>query len=219
MQGQSRRVAELRSHLLDGDATPAMVRAALNDVPWQHRDSWLDSLWGVEDVPEDDANLPRGCVPYLPCPAGTVLHAIDCAQVTSADVFVDVGSGTGRAAFLVQVLTGASCIGVEVQAALVQAATRRAASLNRNRMRFVEGDALDCVRFMTTGTVFFLYCPFSGERLSCFLDALEEIALSRRIRVCCVDLPTLDRPWLTRVPSTAVDLHVYQSTRTRAADA
>jgi hypothetical protein len=64
---------------------------------------------------------------------------------------------------------------------------------------------------MTTGTVFFLYCPFSGDRLERFLDALEDVARARSIRVCCVDLPPLERPWLVQMPSMSVDLDVYQS--------
>ena len=40
----------------------------------------------------------------------------------ASDVFVDVGSGLGRAAALVHLMTGARAIGLEVQPALVAAA-------------------------------------------------------------------------------------------------
>lgn len=203
--------AEMRSLLVNGQATPALVRSALDDIPTDLRDRWVDLVWDIEEIADDHPVLPRGCVPYLPCPVATVVEAVRQAQVTSSDVFVDIGAGTGRTAFLAHVLTGAGGIGIEIQPALVNAATGRAAWLNLSRTRFIEGDAVDWVRFMTTGTVFFLYCPFSGNRLHRFLDALEDVARARPIRVCCVDLPALDRPWLWPIPSTSVDLHVYQS--------
>lgn len=201
----------MRSLLVNGQATPALIRSTLADIPTELRDRWVDLVWDIEEITDDHPALPRGCVPYLPCPVATVVEAVRQAQVTSSDVFVDIGSGTGRTAFLAHVLTGAGCIGIEIQPALVNAAMGRAAWLNLNRTRFIEGDAVDWIRFMTTGTVFFLYCPFSGNRLHRCLDALEDVARARPIRVCCVDLPPLDRPWLRPIPSTSVDLHVYQS--------
>jgi len=212
MQAMSVRGAPLmRSHLISGRATPAMVQATLNGIPREHRDTWLDLLWDVDEIPDDDPDLPGGCVPYLPCPVATVLNAVEQARVTSADVFVDIGSGLGRSAFLAHVLTGAACVGLEIQPALVKSATGRAAWLNLDRVRFIGGDAAEQIRFMTIGTVFFLYCPFSGDRLDRVLGALEDLARTRPIRVCSVHLPQLDRPWLTPMPSTSEELQVYES--------
>ena len=202
----------LRSRLIAGSVTPQVLQAALNDSPPEQRDAWLDLLWDIDEIPDDDPDLPRGCVPYLPCPVATVVNAVHDAGVTPADVFVDIGAGTGRTAFLAHVLTGAASIGIEIQPALVRAAVARADWLNLSRLRFIEGDAVDWVRFVNIGSVFFLYCPFSGERLDRFLDALEDVARVRCIRICSVDLPLLDRQWLARMPSTAKELHVYQST-------
>ena len=203
--------AELRRDLV----TPAVFGAALESVRPQDRDAWLDLLWDIDEIPSDDPELPRGCVPYLPCGVATVLDAVHLAAVTCDDVFVDVGSGAGRAAFLVHLETGAGCIGLEIQPALVRAAQARADWLRLSRLRFLEGDAADLVRFITTGTVFFLYCPFGGERLQRFLDGLEDVARARRIRVCCVDMPALERPWLVRIPSTSSCIDVYESTQQR----
>jgi hypothetical protein len=75
----------------------------------------------------------------------------------------------------------------------------------------VEGDAAEILRFISIGTVFFFYSPFGGDRLRRALDDLEAIARTREIRVCCVHMPPLERPWLVRVPSTSVDLDVYRS--------
>lgn len=161
----------------------------------------------------DDPDLPRGCVPYLPCEAATVLEAMRYAEVTPDDVFVDVGSGTGRAALLVHLMTAASCIGLEIQSALVRSAQARAEWLGLNRLRFVPCDAADMIRFITVGTVFFLYCPFGEARLQRFLVGLEDVARSRPIRVCCVDMPPLEVPWLTRSRTASVRIDVYRSKR------
>ena len=203
---------QVRRLLLSNQATPAIFRAKLDDIPPRDRDGWLDLLWDLDEIPDDDPELPRGCVPYLPCPVATVLEALQQARVTDTDVFVDVGSGAGRTALLANLLTGASCIGVEIQPSLVQAARGRAAWLNLERTRFVQGDAADLLRFIPIGSVFFLNCPFGGERVQRVLDDLEAIARTRQIRVCCVHMPPLERPWLVQLPSTSVELDVYRST-------
>lgn len=204
--------ARLRSELRRDGVTPATFDAALSEVPPQDREEWLDLIWDIDEVPADDADLPRGCVPYLPCAVATVLDAVYQAAVTCDDVFVDVGSGVGRAALLAHLKTGAGCIGLEIQSVLARTAQGRADWLRLSRLRFVEGDAADMARFITIGTVFFLYCPFGGDRLRRFLDGVADIALTRAIRICCVDMPPLEAPWLARAPSTSSRVDVYQST-------
>jgi hypothetical protein len=66
-----------------------------------------------------------------------------------------------------------------------------------------------CVPF---GSVFFLYCPFGGERLEGVIDGLEPIAQTRAIRVCSVDLPLPRRPWLEASSAGSGGLAVYRST-------
>ena len=65
---------------------------------------------------------------------------------------------------------------------------------------------------MMIGSVFFLYCPFSGDRLTKVLAGLESIARTRVIRVCCVDLPLPSCPWLAPEPQRWRDLAIYRST-------
>ena len=194
----------------DGPA-PATFAAALDAVPREYRDAWLDCLWGIDELPGDDPGLPRGCVPYLPCPVALALEAILVARVTRDDVFVDVGAGLGRVVALTHLLTGAPCFGLEIQPGLVEAARERAARLKLGQVRFLEGDAADLIPSMTVGSVFFLYCPFGGPRLARVLDDLEGIARKREIRVCCVDMPALERPWLAPVASGSPELCVYRS--------
>lgn len=141
-----------------------------------------------------------------------LLRVVDQAGVQASDVFVDIGSGLGRAAALVHLLTGASAIGVEIQPALALAARDLSSRLLLSRVPCIEGDAAKLTGFVTSGTVYFLYCPFGGERLVRVLDQLEAIARTRMLRVCCVDLTLPAREWLTPDPVLFGDLAVYRST-------
>jgi hypothetical protein len=201
----------MRSLISTGQATPARFRTALTSVPPAERDGWLDLVLGIDGLPDDEPELPRGGVPYMPCSVDTVLRMVEQAGVQPTDVFVDIGSGLGRAALLTHLLTGASAMGLEIQPGLVRASRELATRLNVSRFSVVEGDATMLTGFVTIGSVFFLYCPFSGDRLERVLDDLESIARTRQIRICCVDLPLPARPWLTLISPPAGDLSVYRS--------
>jgi SAM-dependent methyltransferase len=202
----------IRALVASGQATPALFRAALTSVPPADRDAWVDRVFGLDSVPDDGPALPRGCVPYVPCRVDALLRVVEDADVRESDVFVDVGAGVGRAAALVHLLTGAAAIGVEIQPELVTAARDLAARLNVPRVSPIEGDAARLTGFVTIGSVFFFYCPFSGDRLEKVLDDLEVIARTRPIRICCVDLPLPPRPWLALASPAAGDVAVYRST-------
>jgi hypothetical protein len=189
---------------------PSSFRTALLAVPSPDRDAWCDRVLGLDGIPDDGPELPRGGVPYLPCPVDALLRVVEHAAVAASDVFVDVGAGIGRATALVHLLTGARTIGLEIQPGLVLAARELAARMDLSRCTVVEGDAPELGDAIATGTVFLLYCPFGGARLGRMLDALETIARRRTIRVACVDLPLPACPWLTPT-SRADDLTVYRS--------
>jgi hypothetical protein len=202
----------IRSLLSNAQAPPAVFRTALTRVPPAQRDAWFDLVLGLDSFPDDGPELPRDCVPYVPCPVDAVLRMVECAGVQASDVFVDVGSGVGRAAVLVHLLTGASAIGIEIQPALIHASRGLTTRLTALRFSPVQGDAAELAGYITIGSIFFLYCPFSGDRLEKVLDDLEAIARTRPIRVCCVDLPLPPRPWLTFAAPPSADLTVYRST-------
>jgi hypothetical protein len=113
---------------------------------------------------------------------------------------------------LIHLLTGAGAIGIEVQPALARAAGDLAKRLTVSRVSTIEGDAAELAGFITIGTVFFLYCPFSGPRLAKVLAGLEPIARTRTIRVCCLDLPLPSCSWLVLEPPLSADLAIYRST-------
>lgn len=201
----------MRARLEGGAPDAASLRATLGAVAPLDRDAWLDLALGLGPPPDDGPELARDGVPYLPCPVDAVVRAIDDAAIGPADVLVDVGAGVGRAAALVNLLSGARVVGVEVQPALVAAARALAARLRLARVAFIEGDAAELPEPARAGSVFFLYCPFGGERLTRLLGHLEAIARARDVRVCCVDLPLPPRPWLAPTLAAPRDLQIYRS--------
>jgi hypothetical protein len=205
-----RTAEQVRQRIEAGAHDRLAFRAALLDVPPDARDGWLDRVLGLGEPPDDEAELPRGCVPYLPCGVDALIEVIDSAEVGPTDVFVDVGSGVGRAMALVHLLTDAAAIGIEIQSRLVQAA-RDVARVVSSRISNVHGDAVALTGGIVIGSVFFLYCPFSGERLQQVLGELEAIAQTRPIRVCCVDVALPACAWLTAEPTGLGSVTVYRS--------
>lgn len=210
-EGLWRRAQEVRESITQGTSDPGQFRKALLNVPALDRDVWIDAVFGLDDVPEDGPELPKGCVPYLPCAVDALLRIADQLPMHPEDVFVDIGSGLGRAVVLMHLLTGASAVGIEVQSGHVQASREMAKRLRLSKVTFVQGDVVECMDEWATGTVFFLYCPFSGVRLEQFLARLEPIARTRSISVCAVDLPLPVCSWLERVGSEGGDLGMYRS--------
>jgi len=201
----------MRARIRDGASTPREFRHALLAVPPLERDAWLDAVLELDEVPDDGPALPKGGVPYLPCPVEAVLRAVEEAGVDERDVFVDVGQGVGRVTALVHLLTGAAAIGVEIQPQLVAASRLLLARTGLERVSVVEGDAAELVAQLPVGTVFFLYCPFGGARLERTLASLEAVARSRPLRLCTVDLPLPQRAWLTPVTPSDGAVAVYRS--------
>jgi SAM-dependent methyltransferase len=202
---------DVRAKIASGDHDPARFRAALEAVPAADRDAWVDLVLGLDELYDDGPDLPPGGVPYLPCPVDVLLRAIEQAGVGPSDTIVDLGSGPGRATAFLHLMTGAGAIGIEIQTELVRAAQSVASRLYLSRVSTIRGDAAALAGFMMLGSVFFLYCPFSGARLETVLDGLAPIALTRQMRICCVGLPLLTRPWLTPQPGPDEDLVVYRS--------
>jgi SAM-dependent methyltransferase len=202
----------VRALIERGQHDPSRFRATLVGIPTAERDAWLDLVFRLAEIPDDGPELPRDCVPYLPCPVDALLRMVEQAAISASDVFVDVGSGVGRAAALVHLLTGAAAIGLEIQPGLVRSARDLATRLLVSGISSVEGDAAKLAGYITIGSVFFFYCPFSGDRLAKVLADLEPIARTRMIRVCCVDLPLPLCSWLALEPQLSGDLAIHRST-------
>jgi hypothetical protein len=146
---------------------------------------YLDELIsGVLQFDEPDVEPVRRAemVLYQPTPARHIFHLIALTALTATDVLVDLGSGLGHVPLLASILTSARSIGIELEATYVERARQCAQRLNLNRVTFIQEDAR--AADLSTGTVFYLYTPFTGSILSSALRRLRREAASRPIRIC-----------------------------------
>jgi SAM-dependent methyltransferase len=117
-----------------------------------------------------------------PTPARVILELTDRVPLRPGDVFYDLGSGLGRVAILVHLLTGVRARGVEVDPAYCAHATRTAREFGLTGVSFLQGDARDAD--YAGGTVFYLFSPFKGHMLQQVLSRLQCEASLRPLRVC-----------------------------------
>jgi len=147
---------------------------------------YLDELVsGVLDFEAPDAEgveVAREMVFYQPTPARHIFDLIDRIALTERDVLVDLGSGLGHVPLLVSICTRARSIGVELEPAYVDCARLCAERLNRSHVTFLQQDAR--LADLSSGTVFYLYTPFTGNVLRTVLDRLRQEAAGREIRIC-----------------------------------
>lgn len=119
---------------------------------------------------------------YQPTPARHIFDLLERTALTEEDVLVDVGSGLGHVSMLTAIWTSARSVGVELEPAYVTCARRAAESLNLKRVTFIQKDAR--AADFGTGTVFYLYTPFTGTTLRTTLDVLRSEANTHTIRIC-----------------------------------
>ena len=134
---------------------------------------------------------------YEPAPVGALLELIDRVPLTSADRFVDVGSGLGQVVLLVHLLTGVEAVGLEVMPAYVEQAKREAAALCIKGATFEHGDARSAD--LCQGTVYFLFSPFHGQMLQTVIKRLRDEALARQLTICSFGpctVPITAEDWL-----------------------
>lgn len=121
-------------------------------------------------------------VPYQPTPARHILDLITAANLSDDDILVDLGSGLGHVPLLISILTGNHTLGVELEPAYVACAQECAQNLGIRQAQFVVEDAR--VADLSSGTVFYLFSPFTGSILSDVLQRLLRESDKREIRIC-----------------------------------
>lgn len=180
-------------------------------------DTLIGALLAVEHTsPEETVAREAEMTFYQPTPARMVWELVSKARITRRDVFYDLGSGLGQVAILVNLLSGASARGIEVEPSYHRYARLSLRKLLLEKVEFIHGDAR-AVDF-SGGTVFYLYTPFQGKILRDVLDKLEREARKRIIRVCTYGPCTLvvgKENWLRAVGSGAVrgnGITVFRST-------
>jgi len=185
----------------------------LASIPTGERDRAIEAHLGIGDgapaaPPGDHA------VGYHASGVAPIVHALMEASVTADDVVVDLGSGLGKVVMLAALLTGARAHGVELQPDLVKRARAAATTLGLD-VTFSCEDAR--VAPLETGTVFFLYLPFTGPILDEVVDRLARLAETKSIAIAAlgVDLPA--RPSLVRRNVDSFWLNLYEGLTPRRA--
>ena len=161
----------LRRAIRSGEYTPAALQRALirHAAPSENRSGYdaLDLLVGglldADGLPQERATREPEMVAYQPTPARSILQLIERANIGPADFFYDLGSGLGRVAIVVGLLSGARARGIEFEPAYCEYAQRCARRLNVSGVDFLQADVRDAP--LAEGTVYFLYTPFHGELL------------------------------------------------------
>lgn len=196
----------IRRGELRGEALLAWIAA----IDPSRRDAQMEKLFGL-DAPVDASPPGEDLVGYIPSGVAPIVRAIFDAPVTKDDVFVDLGSGLGKVAMLVHLLTGARTHGVEIQPALVARARTSAERLGLDGVSFEEGDARTA--HLDDGTVFFLYAPFTGPALVATLARLREVATKRDIVVCALGIDLRAPGWKPPRASDSFWLSIHDSGR------
>ena len=148
---------------------------------YDHLDGLMSDVFAFDEPGGAIAPLEPGIVFYQPTPMRHVFDLVEHAGIDANDVFVDLGSGLGQVPMLVAILTGAHCIGIERERVYVDAAQKSAQALQLHLVSFIAQDvrAAD----LSSGSVFYLYTPFTGSILRTVLDALRREAQRRPIRL------------------------------------
>lgn len=180
-RANARVVERLRARIRGGRFTPAGLRRAFARCAsagpgFDALDTLVGGLLDAGEPEVGQGALEPEMVPYQPAPARVILEL--ARRVGPEDEFMDVGSGLGRVAILVALLTGARARGLEVEPAFCRYAERSARGIGAAGVSFEAGDAR---RAALNGNVFFLFTPFRGAMLAEVLGRLQ--ALKRPLRV------------------------------------
>jgi SAM-dependent methyltransferase len=205
------RAKSARAEIASGTLRGSALLELLLSVSSRDRDDWTDEILGLESLPPD-ADLPRGSVPYLPCGVEEILSMLRDVPIRPDDEFVDLGSGLGRVAILVHLLSGARARGIEIQGHLVGCARARCAALALPDVSFLHADAAETE---LDGSIFFLYAPFNGPMLTAVLRRIEDVARRRPIVVSTVGVELRGLDWLRPRASSNASLSLYDSLPSR----
>jgi len=181
--------AEVRRGLLRGPT----LATRLESLPATERDAWLERLLGIDTAPSPVSTGHGELISHHASGVGALLQLLRDVPVRATDVFVDIGSGLGKATLLTHLLTGARVVGLELEPAWVDAARQRAVGLGVTGVTYVLGDARESV---PEGSVYYLYLPFTGAALDAAMARLEAATRGRQVVVCTLGLDLARWPWL-----------------------
>jgi hypothetical protein len=175
-------------------------------LAYDHLDDLIAGVFQFEPPPEELRPLAPDSVFYQPTPARHLFHLINAASITSADTLIDLGSGLGQVPLLVSICTGAPCIGIEFDPVWVASAKKCADVLNLRNVTMLAQDAREAD--LSSGTVFYLYTPFTGATLAEVIGSLRVQFSLRPIRICTFGpcaLSISSETWLKPLAPPAAD--------------
>ena len=148
---------------------------------YDNLDIFINSLLTDQCAPEAIETLKENMVSYQQTPARIIFELAALAKLKPGDIFVDIGSGLGQVAMLVNLVSGVITKGIEYEPAYCDYAKLCATELNLSHVEFINTDARKA--HYTGATVFFMYTPFKGRMLNDMLARLQKEAQKRIIRV------------------------------------
>jgi hypothetical protein len=205
----SLRFARERASIAQGGLRGADLIEYLAGIEPRRRDLAAEQLLGISVGPLEQTSLADELITYVPSGVAPIVQAVLDASLGPEDVFIDLGSGLGKAVMLAHLLSGARARGVEVQPALAAHADECASRLGLREVTFSVDDARDAE--LSNGTVFFLYLPFTGSVLARVLERLREVAAQRTILVCALGMELRGCTWLFERESSSFWLSIYES--------
>lgn len=184
----------IRSEIMHGAQPPTLLQwiqasasrketgSPAPGLAYDCRDELVSGILQFREPSEASLHRVREMLFYQPTPVRHILHLITASALSEADVLVDLGSGLGHVPLLASMLTGVQGLGIEVEAAYVASAQECAQSLRLSRVRFIHEDAR--AADLSSGTIFYLYSPFTGSVLADVLQRLRKESTRRPIKIC-----------------------------------
>jgi precorrin-6B methylase 2 len=144
----------------------------INNIFWELRLGIVTR--GLTSIdPADDEHIHYGTVPYR-----TINAILDHLQLSSNDVFVDLGCGKGRVVCCSSLRRIRQSIGVEYSPDL-SAIAQRNANRVKKKLSPIKIITIDAQQFdFTIGTVYYLFHPFGPKTLKNVIEGLH-IGLQR----------------------------------------
>jgi hypothetical protein len=163
-------------------------------------DTFVNCLFSDRPLPEETMALMPDMVSFHKTPVRVLFELTKIAEMDSADVFIDIGSGLGQVVLLVNLITEATASGIEYEPAFCAYANTVGSRLHLTDTTFINADALQ--GDYSSGTGFFLYTPFEGNMLRDMLGLLRQACRGGMIRLfaygpCSAKVAAED--WLCRV--------------------
>ena len=142
-------------------------------------DRFYEKRAGVNTTPEpdnpEDGELHIDQVAYVPIPYSALISTLRKAGIGGETHLIDYGCGAGRVLITAARLGVASAIGIELQPALAERASRNLALIERtdpDRLRVVQADATGFPLPRETNMLFF-FNPFVGQTLEAVVKKIE----------------------------------------------